>query len=325
MTGWMSRRDVGRIIGAAMLLGVSDVRQAIAADTSLTARQIVDRIKRRMAQQGVIWNQNGSDGFKIGSPDTPITGIATTFQATHDVLERAASSKLNLIISHERMFWDYQDEVATLKEDEPYLVPGSLAMDPVTIAKRKLCEDHDLVVWRFHDYHHQTHVPGMLDGKTQPVDPIFGSFSARLGWEKYFTTMPGGFVQRGYQIPPMSLKDVARHMRKTLGTRDIRVIGDPDLIVRRIGTTAHLLRESLERLQDADVILFSEVQEIDTFNYVRDAISLGLPAPKGIIAISHEAFEEPASALLKSWLKPLVSGLPVEHVPAGSPYWMLPT
>ncbi|MCB2013431.1 MAG: Nif3-like dinuclear metal center hexameric protein [Sphingobium sp.] len=320
----ISRRDLNKCISAALLFGAASARQALAAGAPLTAAQVVDRIKQRMAQQGVIWSYPGSDGFKIGNPDTPVTGVATTFQATHDVLQRAAAAKLNLIITHERMFWDYQDEVTTLQDDAPYLVPGSLAMDPVTIAKRKLCEDNNLVVWRFHDYHHQTLIPGVRDGKAQPVDPILGSFSEQLNWAKYYTTMPGGFVQRGYQIPAMKLKDVARHMREKLGTCDIRVIGDPDLMVQRIGVTAHLLRESLERLQDADVVLFSEVQEIDTFDYVRDAISLGLPSPKGIIAISHEAFEEQASAVLKTWLKPMASGLPVKHIPSGAPYWTLP-
>ena len=37
---------------------------------------------------------------KWAPPETPITGIATTFMATFDVLQRAAASRKNLVITH---------------------------------------------------------------------------------------------------------------------------------------------------------------------------------------------------------------------------------
>ena len=75
-------------------------------------------------------------------------------------------------------------------------------------------------------------------------------------------------------------------------SRNVRVIGDPKLPVKRVGLGAHKLIEILPPLQTCDVVLMSEPQDCDAFPYVRDGISLGLPHPKGLIAITHERFEE---------------------------------
>ena len=66
----------------------------------------MDRIK---AQVGVPWREQTVDTIKAGDPETPVTGIATTVMATYDVLERAAASGHNLIITHEPTFYSHQD------------------------------------------------------------------------------------------------------------------------------------------------------------------------------------------------------------------------
>jgi putative NIF3 family GTP cyclohydrolase 1 type 2 len=309
----ISRREFGARLGATLLLGGGVANAAVQTTGRVTASEVVERIKKKLVLEGIAWAGGAVDTFKIGDPGTAVTGIVSTFQATFDVLERAAAAKKNFIISHERLFWDFIDEVGTLKQDAPYEVAGSLEKDPIFVAKRRFCEDHGLVVWRFHDHWHM-HQP----------DPIFAGLAKKLEWEKYFAPDGPTSYDIAYKLPSISLRNLARHIQQKMGTRDVRVIGAPDTIVSHVGVTAHNLREMHPVLLRTDVVVVGETEEFDVFHYVRDAISLGMPRPKGLIVISHERFEEAGMELLPEWLAPLVPEVPVEFMSAENPYWVLP-
>jgi putative NIF3 family GTP cyclohydrolase 1 type 2 len=306
----MSRRQFGGALGAAALFNAV-AAPALARAQPLRAADVIERIKGKLASEGVAWRAETVDTIKIGRQETPITGIATTFQATFDVLKRAAAARTNLIVSHERLFWDFLDEVGPLAEDAASRQAGTLESDPVMIAKRRFCEEHGLVVLRFHDHWH-AHRP----------EPIFAGLTAQLGWQSYARSDGLPPMADAYHLPETPLGAVARHVRAKLGTRDVRVIGDPATPVRHIIPTAHNLREMHPALQGADVVLVGETEEFDVFHYMRDAISLGLPRPKGLIVISHERMEEPGMELAGEWLRPLVPGMPVRFLPSGNPYWV---
>src|SRR5277367_5896112 len=80
---------------------------------ALTAKQVIDRIK---AHTGGSWKKGTVDTFKAGDPSTPVTGIVTTFAATFDVLQRAAASGKNLIITHEPTFYSHEDQTKQLSD-----------------------------------------------------------------------------------------------------------------------------------------------------------------------------------------------------------------
>jgi hypothetical protein len=61
-----------------------------------------------------------------------------------------------------------------------------------------------------------------------------------------------------------------------------------------------------------------ETPQHDTFEYVRDAIALGMK--KGVLMISHEGLEEWGMEACAEWLKPLVPELSVEWVSSGDPF-----
>src|SRR5688572_5552323 len=82
------------------------------------------------------------DTVKIGDPTQLLAGIAITFLASYQVIQQAAQLGANLIITHEPTFYGHLDDTDWLKED------------PVYAAKRQLIEQHNLVIWRFHDYLH---------------------------------------------------------------------------------------------------------------------------------------------------------------------------
>ena len=53
----------------------------------MTAGEVLERIKKNL---GVPWNDRTyRDTFKIGGPETEVTGIASTFMCSLDLLQRA--------------------------------------------------------------------------------------------------------------------------------------------------------------------------------------------------------------------------------------------
>src|ERR1700748_468190 len=90
---------------------------AAAPQPRLTAAEAIERIQRKV---GVPWRAQTVDTFKAGDPQTPLTGIATTCMATFDVLQRAAASGKNLVISHEPTFYNHEDLTKDFGEDPVY-------------------------------------------------------------------------------------------------------------------------------------------------------------------------------------------------------------
>src|SRR4051812_24144076 len=80
---------------------------AFAQERKFTAQTVIERIQKNV---GVPWRAQTVDTFKAGDPQTAVTGIATTFMATYDVLQRAAAAGKNLVISHEPTFYNHEDQ-----------------------------------------------------------------------------------------------------------------------------------------------------------------------------------------------------------------------
>jgi len=102
-----SRRCFLALAGA----GLYSVGRAASAFEGLTARQVIERIQKKV---GVPWRSETVDTFKIGNPDAAVKGIATSFSATLDVCQRAHAAGKNLIIAHEPTFYNHNDETANL-------------------------------------------------------------------------------------------------------------------------------------------------------------------------------------------------------------------
>src|SRR5215467_16284552 len=175
-------------------------------DKRLTAREIVSRIQ---AHVGVPWQTETVDTFKAGNADEPVTGVALTMMATMDVLERAASSGKNLVITHEPTFYNHLDKLDVLPEKEK---------DPVLAAKLAFIAEHHLVVWRFHDHWHQ-HTP----------DGIEAGMAHALGWEK----QQDPENQYLFAVPETTLESLAADLKKKLDVHVLRVVGDPHLKIKK--------------------------------------------------------------------------------------------
>ena len=262
----------------------------------LTAREVVNRIQ---AHVGVPWQAETVDTFKAGSPDDPVTGIAVTMMATMDVLERAAASGKNLVITHEPTFYNHLDKLDVLGEKEK---------DPVLAAKLAFIAEHHLVVWRFHDHWHR-----------RSPDGIEAGMAHALGWEKY----QDHENQYLFAIPESSLGSLAAELKQKLGIHVLRVVGDPHSKIRKAalvpGSSGFQEETTALETKDVDVLVTGEPREWETVEYVADAVTQG--KHKALIILSHIPSEQAGMEECTRWLKTFVSEVPIEFVPARDPFW----
>jgi putative NIF3 family GTP cyclohydrolase 1 type 2 len=280
---------------AAILLALGTVAIAQAAQP-ITARQIIDRIQQQMH---VTLPANTVDTFKAGNPDEPVKGIAVTMMATLDVLERAAASGNTLVITHEPTFYNHRDTTADLEKQN----------DAVLAAKQKFIADHHLVVWRFHDGWHARRPDGIQLGMTEA-----------LGWQKY----QNRDQQHLFELPAITLGDLAEQVKRKLSIRVLRVVGDPKLRVTKIGMmpgAAGSARQiqMLER-DDVEALLIGETPEWETVEYVADAVTEG--KRKALVILGHIPSEQAGMEECARWLRTFVSEVPVTFVPAKEPFWL---
>jgi putative NIF3 family GTP cyclohydrolase 1 type 2 len=290
----ITRRGFSLWIGGTLAAGAGFPAHAAQAQDKITAAQVVDRIKAKLAKEGVAWGPTIFDGFKIGDSNVTVTGVATCFEPTFSVLRRAAAAKKNFVISHESSFWDGFDPIEVVKDD------------PVAKLKIQFVAKNKMAVWRIHDHWH----------RVRP-DPIFVGLAGKLGWLSYY--VPDS-RPRHYNVPEMSLEDLARHIQRQLGTNNVVVVGDPQLRVKTVGDCAHILSSVLPALRACDVALVGETPQHDTFEYVRDAVALG--QKKAVVMISHEGLEEWGMEAFASWVRPAVPEVPVEWISTGDPFYV---
>jgi len=264
----------------------------IGKDT-LTAGEVIARIKNHVT---VPWQQETVDTFKGGSADMAVTGIATTFLATMEVLEKAHAAGLNMVITHEPTFYNHLDKTDWLESDSVFR------------AKRDFIRDHHMIVFRFHDHFHQTDPDGIYKGVV-----------AQLGWSGY-ETRQRPYV---YKIPQTDLKGLAGMLQTIYPSANIRVVGNPEMSLSQVGMVlgaAGSERQiaALEQ-QDVEALIIGETHEWETVEYVRDAAAQG--KKKALIMLGHAISEEGGMDYCADWLREFVPEVPVKFIPAGDPFW----
>lgn len=253
-------------------------------------------IKRIIAATGATPPSDTVDTIKAGDPNTPVTGIVTTFLDTYEVLQKAVADGKNLIITHEPTFYNHRDDRSILGND------------PVQAQKLAYIQEHHLVVWRFHDTWHLRKPDGILEGVIQ-----------EFGWKNYQSSIEPHL----FTLPPMTVDQLAATLQAKAGSRLIRVVGDPNMTVTHIGLLpgASGLARQVQMLErnDVQVLVAGEASEWETVEYVRDAAAQG--RHKALILLGHEVSEEPGMKYCAEWLKTVLPGMPVEFIKANEPFW----
>jgi putative NIF3 family GTP cyclohydrolase 1 type 2 len=259
----------------------------------MTVREVLDAMKKEL---GTAWSgeRGYRDNIKIGSADTVVTGIATTWMSNFDVIKKAHEAKLNFIITHEDTWWTDRDDTSNLGDNKVYKL------------KREYCLQTGVVIWRFHDGQHAR----------RPDQSVVAELKLAGIIDENAAMQSGVHV-----IPETTLGALASQIKKTAGARAIRVAGDPNAKVSRVVVGPGYGTPRLSA--DADVVIGGEAQEsdgsFDNVPYVADAAALGIA--KGAIMLGHGVSEEPGMGECAKWLRTFIAGVPIEHIVAGEPYW----
>lgn len=282
-----------RLLMTGASAGLAALAVPAEARATLTAQQILDRMRNNI---GTVWREGGVDRIIVGTPDTPVTGVATTMMATFDALKAAVASRLNLVITHEPTYWSHHDTTTELLDD------------PLYRTKLAWMDAHKLVVFHFHDHWHGKH----------PIDGINYGMARKMGWIGY---MDAG-NSRLFDIPPKTLLELAKEFRRKLGDRTLRVIGAPDLMVSKViaswGNCSAF--PGVQYLNgEADVLVIGEAQDWDLVAYAQDLVTAG--KKKGLILLGHDLSEQWGMDYCADWLRGFVPEVPVKFVPVIEPYW----
>jgi putative NIF3 family GTP cyclohydrolase 1 type 2 len=248
--------------------------------------------------------EDGVDDIFAGDPQTEVRGVAITFLPNLFVLQEAARRGLNFVIGHEPVFyhhpWDYpkgDDYQTSMPADDLQEKMNT----PPGKAKQQIIKEHDLVSYRLHDAWNDFPDRGM----GVPFEKL-------LGWQGKRITQDAWI----YEIPPTPLKDLAEDVAKKLGKRGIRLIGDPDRIVKRVSLdwgspgAIGILTRGLKYGTDAAIT--GEVIEWRDVEFARD---VGI----ALILGGHHATETPGMRYFYDWLVERRPDLRIEYIDAGDP------
>ena len=128
----------------------------------MTIQEVIDRIIAYHPPLGER-EANTCDTVKIGDTSAECTGVATAIFASVEIIQKAIAAGCNLILVHEPSFYTHMDPLDWLEGNE------------VFEAKKKLCLDNGIVIFRDHDRIH-THRPDgifyglMSESRLRPPD-----------------------------------------------------------------------------------------------------------------------------------------------------------
>ena len=294
---WPRRKFVTTLVTAAGTLPLVLTPMAgIAAfapnpNESLTIQQVIDIILKSIP--GAPFEKT-VDNIKAGNVNQVVTGIVTTMFATNEVIEKTAAAGANFIIAHEPTFYNHADDTTWLQTD------------PVYMHKRELLQQHNITVWRCHDYIHAHKPDGIQMGVLQA-----------LGWDKYYdATTPYAFT-----IPTTTLGEIIELVKRKLGIAHVRMMGNKAQNCSRIvlapGAAGGRLQISTLQKEKPDLLICGELSEWETPEYLRDARHMGIKT--GLIVLGHAVSEEPGLRWLQQWLQPQLPGIKITHIPSGGP------
>jgi hypothetical protein len=328
---------------------------------AITAQAIVDRIQEKL---GSGWRNTPVDVFLAGNRDSEVKGIVTTYAPSLEVLHKAVAAGKNMIISRESPFWTRPNSIAPGGTGPGGAQPGppgfqstarpagaggargaetpggrggpgtpgganpggaggpgrgqSMDNDPVYTAKRDYIAANNLIIYRLFE-----------NWNARQPDPQLMGLLKAMGWEKNYKP-PSGVPWATHNaafisIPPSTLKEAAQNIKKTLKSKTIRVVGEPEARVSKAAVSHGIaLLVDLERYvaePGVDLVIMGEpIWENEGTSYFFDVVASG--QKKGLVILGQEVSSEPGCGEMAAWLKSFVSEVPIEWIPTGEPSWM---
>lgn len=246
-----------------------------------------------LTAQGISREQT-VDKLEFGDPDAIVTGIATTFLATQEIVEKAKELNVNLIITHEGIFYSHWDRTKILQSDKVYW------------QKRNIIEESEMGIFRFHDYIHDKKPDGIMKGLLQTLD-----------WTKF--EIKDKQVASVLEIPTMTVEEIILYIKRQLDIQYVRYIGDLKMPCRRVGLLVGYrgtgdLAIKLIAEEGLELVIYGEGPEWETPEYIRDAVYQG--RQKALVVLGHAESEVPGMKYLAHWIQNKFPSIPVYFIPS---------
>ena len=270
----------------------------------MTIQQFIEAIVQKSGVQ--LDPAQTCDQVVWGDTDQEVRKVATTFMATVDVIREAIRIGANLIITHEPTWYTGHDTVDWLENDEVYA------------AKKKLLENSDLVIWRFHDHMHMA-----------AEDGIYRGFDKKMGWGPYRLPHRGAGAEFDgcYELPATTLRGVADRFHEKLGMDVLQIVGDPEMPVSRVGVYVGggslglgVEERPMQHMREnaLDLIVCGDITGWTTVPYILDAQALGIS--RAMLILGHERSEEMGMEFLGEWLRDIAEGIEIVFIDAKEPF-----
>ena len=270
-------------------------------------QEIIDRIR---AFHPPMDESHSCDVFKCGDPRQECSGIVVCCYPSVNVIRKTIEHGANLIICHEPSFYDHADETSWLAGNKIYE------------EKRRLLDEHGIVIWRDHDHIHD----GPESENRSTTDMIFYGIMKVLGWEEYLI----GDIKKPllYQIPETTVRNLSHELCEKLNLNGARIIGDPDGKVSKVFLAEHIFgrgdqdQKKIMRAdqEEFDVLIPLETVDWTMLEYITDSAQLG--RSRAVISVGHFNFEEPGMKYMaETWLPEILEhSVPVHFVQSGDIY-----
>lgn len=262
---------------------------------AITIQQVMDLLMAPIAPL-----ENTVDRLEAGHPETTVTGIGVTFMPTHDVIQQAMNLGINLLITHEGVFYSHHSHTDLLQDD------------PVYLQKRGLIEASGIAIFRLHDYIHQ-----------YKPDKITAGLVQALHWEDCMEkVLP---ISTILGLPEMTVAEIAKYIKLKLGIPYVRVVGDMSMRCKRAGILVGYRGGGANAIplmtaENLDLVIAGEGPEWETPEYIRDACRQG--RRKALIVLGHAESEAPGMKALAEQLRALLPNLPI-HFFAEQPLFQI--
>lgn len=239
-------------------------------------------------------SKNTCDTFKSGSPDTEVTKVAVSMFATPEVVKAAHEWGAELLIVHEPTYFNHMDN----HSDEAF-----------EVEKRRLIESTGIIICRYHDHPHLAARDIICEGEIE-----YMKLPGKV-------TFPGKFDLVRVELDhPMTPREIAAHIERTVGIKRIRIAGAADTPMTKLsgmfGTPGGVDAEL--RSDDCEVLMTGEVCEWSLAEWVRQAAQMG--HRKALLVLGHIGSERDGMRLTADRLAAAHPELGVRYFECGEVY-----
>ena len=245
-------------------------------------------------EQGAFTPNVTCDSVKAGNAEKELKKVAVTMMATIDTVRAAQKWGADMLIVHEPTYYEHMENFIDA---------------PVVREKHKLIDDSGLVVYRYHDNMHYRAEDLITRGMLHSL-----GLSGKAERTPYFASYI--FVAD----EPVSSLELARRMERELGIKHVRIAGNRDARVTRIGACFGTPGGVFELLtsDDVDMILTGEACEWKLCEYARDAAALGMN--KSMIVMGHIGSERDGMKMLAESMKEKYEAFETKYFECGEVY-----